>query len=210
MVDNEIIKSKRRISGRAIAGILLVIFGIGLILYPFASDWWYAQSQKHMRTVAKAKRTTPNNRPTKRAVATRKPEPAPQQPDGAIANLVIPKIGLDAYVVEGTTQGALSIGPGHYEETPLPPQIGNTAIAGHRTMHGHPFRNLDQLSNGDEIKLIVNETVFRYRVLVLKYVSPKDVSVIDPTTDGRLTLTTCAPVGSARQRLVVVAKLVKN
>lgn len=204
--NDRVAKFRKRISGRVVAGALLIFLGIGLILYPYMTDWRYTQFQKHVRAATKIKRSTPKSGRSKKPVAARKPSRTPTKLSGAIANLVIPKIALDTYVVEGTDQTALSVGPGHYEETPLPTQGGNTAIAGHRTMYGHPFRNLDQLVNGDEIKLIIGEKVFKYRVSEVKYVSPKDVSVVNPSKDDKLTLTTCAPVGSAKQRLIVIAK----
>jgi sortase A len=128
-------------------------------------------------------------------------------PSGAVALLIIPKIDLKAYVGQGTDQDVLANGPGHYEETPLPGAKGNAAIAAHRTMHGHPFRRLDELKRGDRIVTYTKARKATYRVVEIKRVDPSDVSVIEPKGDNRLTLTTCNPVGSARQRLIVVARL---
>ena len=63
----------------------------------------------------------------------------------------IPKIGVDKIFVEGTGREDLKKGPGHYPGTPLPGEIGNAAIAGHRTTYGQPFYDLDKLAPGDEI-----------------------------------------------------------
>lgn len=168
-------------------GILILVMGLGLFLYPSMTDLAYKVSQ---------------------AVVSQPQDPEGQDlPDGAVATLSIPKIELETTVVSGTTQKALKKGPGHYEETPLPGDRGNSAIAGHRTMYGHPFRNLDQLEAGDEIVVRTESGGFTYRVLEKKIVRPTDLSVIDPTEDSRLTLTTCHPVGSARERLIVVAEL---
>ena len=60
-------------------------------------------------------------------------------------------MGLNRIVVEGATADALTKGPGHFPETPLPGQLGNAAIAGHRTTHLHPFFDIDKLQPGDEI-----------------------------------------------------------
>jgi sortase A len=110
-------------------------------------------------------------------------------------------------VVEGVKLGDLKRGPGHYPATPLPGQPGNAAIAGHRTTYGAPFYNLDELKTGDEILVTTRQGRFRYEVTESKVVSPSEVSVLDPTTDNRLTLTTCHPRFSASKRLVVVAAL---
>ena len=68
-----------------------------------------------------------------------------------VARIQIPKIGVDQYVVEGTTESDLAKGPGHYVGTAMPGQAGNVAIAGHRTTHGAPFNRLGQLAPGDSI-----------------------------------------------------------
>jgi sortase A len=126
----------------------------------------------------------------------------------AIAHLVIPAIGVDKYVVQGTTQDDLSEGPGHYPETVLPGQIGNSAIAGHRTTYGAPFFRLDNLHTGADIYITdTSGKRYTYQVTSSKVVSPNDVSVLDPSTTAELTLTTCNPRFSATSRLVVVAKL---
>ena len=78
----------------------------------------------------------------------------PSPADGSVvARLQIPSIGVDQYVVSGTTDDDLSKGPGHYAGTALPGQAGNVAIAGHRTTHGAPFNGLGRLVHGDRIIL---------------------------------------------------------
>ncbi len=148
------------------------------------------------------------------------PAPPPPPPGDAVARLQIPKIGVDAIVVNGVTRDDLRKGPGHYPDTPLPGQEGNSAIAGHRTTYGAPFGDLDQLSTGDVILVRTLEGSFRYRVTGQLIVAPSAIEVIDPTpvsaTDpdlgfkATLTLTTCNPKFSAAQRLVVQAQLAPN
>ncbi len=128
---------------------------------------------------------------------------------GAVDHLVIPKIGVDKFVVEGTNEADLTQGPGHYAGTPLPGQVGNAAIAGHRTTYGAPFFRLDELSSGNDV--YVTDTgghTYRYQVYQSMVVSPSDGSVLDNTPDAQLTLTTCNPRFSATTRLIVKAKLV--
>ena len=62
-----------------------------------------------------------------------------------MAELQIPAIGVDQYVVVGTSETDLSKGPGHYVGSAMPGQAGNVAIAGHRTTHGAPFNRIGQL-----------------------------------------------------------------
>ena len=130
---------------------------------------------------------------------------------GAVDHLVIPKIHLDVFVVEGVSEDDLRRGPGHYPQTVFPGQNGNAAIAGHRTTYGAPFFSLDGLSVGDEIS-VTNTTgqTFIYKVSVPpRVVSPNDVAVLDPTPYAELTLTTCNPRYSASSRLIIVARLAR-
>ena len=120
----------------------------------------------------------------------------------------IPKIGVDKVFVEGTGREDLKKGPGHYPGTPLPGQIGNAAIAGHRTTFGAPFYDLDKLAPGDEIITQTLAGRYTYKVRETLIVKPNDVYVVDNTPDAQLTLTTCNPKFQASERLVVKADLV--
>jgi sortase A len=138
--------------------------------------------------------------------ATRVPSPA----NGTVvAEIQIPAIGVDQYVVEGTTEADLSKGPGHYIGTAVPGQAGNVAIAGHRTTYGAPFNGLGRLVRGDRIILT---TVFGQNLTYVvagtpQAVSPSDVAVLNYFGDNRITLTTCNPEFSSTQRLVAVGML---
>jgi sortase A len=132
-----------------------------------------------------------------------------------LTKLEIPKVGLKVLVVEGTTPAALRAGAGHYPGTPLPGEAGNVGIAGHRTTFGRPFNHLDEMRPGDQVLLITPFKVFHY-VAVQPFaghsnpwvVTPKDFSVVQNIPGGHfLTLTTCNPKGSARQRLVLRLEL---
>jgi sortase (surface protein transpeptidase) len=157
-----------------------------------------------------------------------------QVPGDAFAVLHIPRLGEDyeRVVLEGTAWADLKDGPGHYTDSALPGEIGNVAIAGHRTTYGSPFRDVDALRPGDAIVVETADSWFTYRVLGdpatgdytsdpsgipgQQIVMPTDVQVINPTpgaaaaapaTGAYLTLTTCHPRFSARERLIVHAVL---
>lgn len=190
------------------APVLLWMVGLGLILYPVYTEWSYDRYQDSLRAEVQAAEATVDQAETEalEGQAAEGQESVEPLPQGTVAKLVIPRIGLDTYVLAGTTQDLLKRGPGHYEETPLPGKDGNSAIAGHRTMFGHPFRHLDRLVRGDEVITYTAAGKSVYRVVETKTVAPTDVSVIAQTDDSRLTLTTCHPVGSAKERLVIVAE----
>jgi len=126
----------------------------------------------------------------------------------AVDHLQIPAIGVDKYVVQGVSESDLMKGPGHYPQTVFPGQVGNAAIAGHRTTYGAPFFRLNGLKTGDRI-IVTDISDHRYTYLVksIKVVAPSDVAVLNPTRTAQLTLTTCNPRFSLTSRLVVVADI---
>jgi len=140
------------------------------------------------------------------------PAPAAGDPVGVIK---IDKIGVDKVVVEGTTVPDLRKGPGHYTGSPMPGQVGNAVIAGHRTTYGAPFADLDRLSRGDRVSVRTLTGTWVYVLTDDPFaVKPTHTEVLDPTVDpatgqeaATLTLTTCEPKYSASERLVVKAQL---
>jgi sortase A len=117
-----------------------------------------------------------------------------------------------ALVVEGITVADLRRGPGHYPGTAEPGQPGNVGISGHRTTYGAPFYDLDQLEPGDAVHLVDRQgREWVYDVIEQRVIAPTDLWVVgeDPLETGApmLTLTTCHPRFSSRERLVVFAQL---
>jgi sortase A len=216
---------------RAVArvlGELLVTAGLVVLLFVvyelWVTDWFAARDQQaldqqvHEQWSAPA---APGVDPTSVPVGT------------GFAVLRIPRLGADfsRVVVEGSGQDQLAQGPGHYVGTAFPGQPGNVAIAGHRVGKGSPFLDLDQMRPGDAVVVETANYWFTYRVLGdpatgdfdtdpsgipgQEVVLPTDVDVIAATPDAAgsapsgqyLTLTTCHPKFSARQRLVIHAVL---
>ena len=129
----------------------------------------------------------------------------------AVARIVIPDIGIDWIVVEGVTKDDLKKGPGHFRETPMPGQLGNAAIAGHRTTYGEPFGDLNELQPGDLITTITPPGTFTYSVTGTVIVRPDEYGSVIPTVDptkATLALVTCHPRWSSTERMVVNAALV--
>jgi sortase A len=141
-------------------------------------------------------------------------QPAPEVSEVSlgepIARLQIPRIDVDDIVVVGVGSSELQLGPGHFPDTVPPGHLGNSAIAGHRTTYGQPFRNVDRLQPGDEIRATTPEGTFMYRVTETRIVSPSDYFVVFTTKpdEAQLTLVSCHPVWSTAQRIIVSATLV--
>ena len=128
----------------------------------------------------------------------------------AIARIEIPAIDVTDYVVEGTDVASLRKGPGHYPDTPLPGEPGTTAIAGHRTTYGAPFRHIDELDRGDPIIVDMPDGRFVYMVQGTKIVDDQDLSVLEPAGYRRLMLSACHPLYSAAQRVIVYARQIRR
>lgn len=116
-----------------------------------------------------------------------------------------PTIKLSAVVFDGTSASVLKKGPGWYEKSALP-GAGNTAIAGHRTMFGGWFRDLEKLKTGEPIIIKYNGKDYVYTVNKSYTVKSNDWSIIEEIGYPALTLTTCAH-GDNSKRFVVRATL---
>ncbi len=127
-----------------------------------------------------------------------------------IGRIVIPKIGANFVVVDGTDTEDLMSGPGIMTETTFPGVPGTTAIAGHRTTYLAPFRHIDSLNPGDQIILLMPYAHLYYTVVGHRVVQPTDVSAaISRANYTRLVLSACTPLFSAEKRLLVYSKLTR-
>ena len=177
----------------------LVLAAIGLLGYPFFTNIYQTRLQSRL---AHQLATDPSLAQQFRNDAV---------PVGdSLTRLQIPAIGVDVVVVEGTSEQALQAGAGHYPGTPLPCEMGDVAIAGHRTTYGRPFANVDRLKVGDRIILTTPVGSCSYSVDRSPFVVlPNDTSVV-ANTPGQytLTLTSCTPKGSASHRIIIKAMMV--
>ena len=188
----------RPVARRMLSGfsIITAVVAIGMLAYPLYTN--YAQDRLQSKLAIQLR--SPQSKAAYEAGHTTEGD--------ALTRLVIPAIKVDTVVVEGTGASALRAGAGHYPKTPLPGEEGNVAIAGHRTTYGKPFANLDRLKVGEDIVLETPIGQHVYRVIREPFVvSNNDFTVIAQTPGKTLTLTTCHPKGSARQRLVIRAEM---
>lgn len=187
---------RRLLSGLSV---LLLLGGVGLVGFPFATNMWQGRIQERLDDQIASPELQQAYK--ERNIVT----------GDSLTRIKIPALGLDTVVVEGITPSALRAGAGHYPQTPLPCEGGNVSIAGHRTTYGRPFGNVDQLKPGDTIELTTPIGGCVYQVSRAPFVvAPSEMSVIGPTPERSLTLTTCHPKGSAAQRLIIRATWVKD
>lgn len=179
--------------------LFLIIAGIALLSYVAGQYWGMYRSQQTLQAQWEKQSATANIPGAPRLSA-----------DDLLTRVVIPKISLDAIVVEGVSRKMLSEGPGHIKGTAAPGEPGNAVISAHRDTF---FRHIYELNKGDEILVRRNGKVFHYQVTGKKIVMPDDMAVLKQTSDAQLTLITCYPtyyIGPAPKRLVVFSKLVES
>lgn len=136
----------------------------------------------------------------------------PADPRGAedqiqLGGISIPKLGVDAPLLEGIRITTLDNGPGHWPGTAMPGEVGNVVVAAHRTSHGGPFRDIDQLVAGDTVNFTTADGETEYVVTGTQIVEPDAIWIVDPTDTPTATLFACHPPGSVAQRIVVNLEL---
>jgi sortase A len=132
-------------------------------------------------------------------------------PGEAIARLYIPKLGKKWVVVQGVAPADIKLAPGHYEDSELPGQVGNFAVAGHRMPS--IFWDLDKLQTGDTIVVETRTSWYVYAVVKNFITRPTNTAVVsaNPEHPGQkaaarmLTLTTCNPKWDNYERMIVWA-----
>lgn len=195
--------------------LLLTLGGLVLLFVVWQLFWTDVVSDRaHARTVTSLEQDFTD--------ASRDPDEAaaPRIGGDAFAVVRIPRFGSDYArpLVEGTSAAELARGLGHYVGTAGPGEVGNFAIAGHRTTYGKPLSEIASLRPGDEIvvETVAGESVYAVRSHTI--VRPWESEVIAPVPGDRaatptramLTLTSCHPRFSAKQRYVVHAELTRT
>lgn len=129
--------------------------------------------------------------------------------DTTTNHLVIPKLQMDEPILDGKSEYTVHRGIWRRPNTTMPGQGGNSVLVGHRFTYSGPsvFYHLDKLAPGDDIVAAYNGKLYVYKVDVNRVVEPNDPTVEAAYTTEKLTLYTCAPLGSVRYRLVVEAHL---
>jgi sortase A len=206
--------SMRRAGGRkalSAVTVLLMLSGVSMFAFPAITDTLHRYEQRHVKLNL--------SDPGFKQLYEEHRIPVGK----GLTRLVIDnnRVKVNTVVVEGTTLAALEAGAGHYIDTPFPCEQGNVGIAGHRTTYGRPFNKIDKMHARDTVNLITPFAKCTYQV-VRPFsghsnpwvVQPNDYSVVGQSgalgTGQWLTLTSCNPLGSDSQRIVLRLKLVKQ
>jgi sortase A len=126
----------------------------------------------------------------------------------AIGRIIIPRLGLNMVLVNGTDEASLERGPGRDIVTYMPGQNRLVYIAGHRTTFLAPFSHIDAIRPGDPVRLEMPYGTFVYRAIRHIIVPADDLAVLRSPRHEVLALQACNPRFFATQRYIVYAHLV--
>lgn len=176
--------------------VIVVLIGIYIVLTPFlpAISWW----SKYQAPIVSSKPTAPTPKPTSPT--------APQD-----NTLIIPALAMQEGVHEGASLYTLRLGVWHLPQSSTPDKGSNTVLAGHRFTYSSAavFYNLDKVVAGNDIYMYWQHKRYHYQVNAVRVVAPTEVSVEAATPEPTLTIYTCTPLWSTKQRLVIQARLVE-
>ena len=210
-----------------IAGTLLVVAGLLILTWaivvwqwqdPFTALYTHIQQDRlSSRYDSRARSFEPNVRITVRTAAAAAPALAREartyqrslHAGDPVGRLQIGRIGLKMIVVQGTDEGSLTKGPGHYLSTGLPGEGQLIYIAGHRTTYLAPFSHINDIRDGDFMTLTVPYGVFEYRAFRHYIVNADDLAVLANRGREILRLQACHPRFFATHRYIVDARLVE-
>lgn len=205
------------------AGELLLTAGAVLVLFVVWQLWWTnlgaAETQRQAVTDMSRSFVGPS-RPVDNEVDYGDPPTNTHDPEygDSIGVLYIPRFGSDYSrpIVHGTGTDVLdSLGLGHYEDTAMPGEVGNFAMAGHRQTNGKVLDLIHTLELGDRIHVRTADGYYTYTMTDRRIVAPTDTAVVapDPWNPGSsptqrvLTLTSCHPRYGDTERYIVHARL---
>ena len=215
-------RRRRRLSPLTVIGELLMVAGLAVVGY---LGWQYWNTE----VVVTAKQVELSSEDSARWNAAAAADPTPWDgeipvvprsgPAEVFGVLYVPAFGASyANRVAETTDWwtVLNLdekGIGHYEDTQMPGEIGNVALAGHRSGPLiNSFREAMELRLGDALFLETPEGWYTYRFRSVEYVLPTEVDVLHPFprvegvpgTDRILTLTTCHPKEAGSDERAIV------
>ncbi|MBQ9605156.1 MAG: class D sortase [Firmicutes bacterium] len=205
-------------------GVLLIAAGIGCMAYALYAK--YSVEQKKDELVAQYEDyinwVNDNDLDVEQIEQSMSEQPVPetvdeqglkamQIPAGILGIMEIEKIDLVVTLAEGTDNKSITLSVGHFPGTAMPGQVGNFAVVGHRSYrYGAYFNRLDELENGDIVRIKTADGIFSYMVDSKMIVEPNDTWVLEPSEAATMTLVTCTPIRTATHRLIIKGHLLEE
>lgn len=219
-------RARGRVTVVGVFGELLISCGVLVLLFLGWQLWWNDMIMANTQTNAAVELSQEWVDQAEQSQDAAAPEPgeadygdpvvasAPGEAE-PLAVLYVPRYGEDyrRTIAEGTGMDVLNsqrLGIGHYPGTQMPGEVGNFAIAAHRSANGGGMHLINELQLGDAIYVQTADGYYTYRFRDLQYVPPTAVEVLAPVpnlpeataTDRVITLTSCNPLLSTAERII--------
>lgn len=174
--------------------ILIVIINVSVVAAPLVPSLQFWAQKQFSNTETQLTKIVESTNPS---ISTR-----------SANSLVIPSLLIDEVVYEGGDASTLNKGIWRRPNTSSPDKAGNTVLVGHRFAYGgqSAFYNLDKVKVGQQFAVFWNSKKYVYQIVETKVVKATAIEIEAPTTAPTITLYTCTPLWSAKDRLVIVAK----
>lgn len=183
-----------------------------LVAYPFLPGLKFALLRPRptlpyqTRLTALAQSTSPLRNLASLPVVANKPVPSANR-------LVIPSINVNMPILEGPTEKVLDRGGiWHLPKTSDPVKGGNMVVSGHRWMYLPPSSTtlylLDKVKTGEPVIVYWRGQEYDYQIYAREVVNPTRTDILNATAEPRLTIFTCTPLFSTKQRLVLYGHLI--
>ncbi|WP_022887550.1 class E sortase [Glaciibacter superstes] len=220
------LRVRRRVTVVGVLGELLITGGVLVLLFLGWQLWWNDMILANSQTEAATEISQDWIEEDRAARGDDEPPPDPANygdpvvavapaEDDPFAVLYVPRFpeGYHRTIAEGTSMDVLNsevLGIGHYPGTQMPGEVGNFAVAAHRSAYGGGMNRINELQVGDAIYVQTADGYYTYRFRDLHYVQPSAVEVIAPVpnvsgvapTDRIITLTSCNPLLSTAERII--------
>ena len=193
---------------KSFIGMIFIIIGAAILISALLMRYEANKEQKMMiQDFKESIQKTDENLVANENVDVTDEKPSDNQ-TGTIGIISIPKIDVNVALSEGIDTDILKYAVGHFTETPMPGEQGNSCFAGHRSYtYNQYFNRLGELEVGDIIVVTTKDGEFEYEVYESKVVEPEEISVLDNTKGEEITLVTCTPIRVATHRLIVKGKM---
>jgi sortase A len=201
-------KPKRQFSNLKVLGINSTLVFV-LIFSLFAVAMFEGQNVQQDTAVVVSQTTGPSFEADPAPEPVAEYETYPEKGD-KVGTITLESLDLSWPIFEGTKEAQLSQGVGHYIGSVLPGVIDNSILSGHQST---VFARLGELEKGDRVLIETAAGVFVYVITTFEVVDRSDQTVIQPSDDATLTLTTCYPfgaIGNTTEAYIVTADLVSS
>ena len=163
-----------------------------------------SESQPRKKTPKKTQKNDTSKNNTSQRSSVRLPREGTR-----LGMMFIPRLKMRSPIVEGVTDPMFDLGIGHWPGTAMPGERGNAVYGGHRTAGPAPLYYVERLQVGDPIIILKGLKKVEYRVISKRIVKPTALWITHQSSGSMLTLFSCHPRHSTKQRYVIQAILKK-